>query len=290
MDLSSKIEKLTLHKWCLWSREEKLEDLDKSVCHVTYDTASFRALCGTLNKDKDVAVEIGCSYGRATKSLAKRLGASKVLGIDTSKEALAAASKRNPDVQFLRCDVLATPNTASDKIEELVHANTSCNLIVLVDIGGNRELEALTAVLPWVATLPTRPHRIIVKSQSLHTAANTHSNDDTREFPWDTILGLADVARQERERKSSGSKRKYADTTNSNERKFPHPLKAPLRTTADGTPICRYHNYQVCGCKLFLDPDKKGTTAECPCDHDHCHYCIVKGHIALNCTKYKPLI
>ena len=44
-------------------------------------------------------------------------------------------------------------------------------LCVFVDIGGNRELEALVALLPWVATaLPCVPRFIAVKSETLYAA------------------------------------------------------------------------------------------------------------------------
>jgi len=58
--------------------------------------------------------------------------------------------------------------------------------------------------------------------------------------------------------------------------KYSHPLKAPMAVCpVDGhTPICRYFNYHKNGCKK----------SKCEFDHEHCHWCLQKGHIALHCT------
>lgn len=84
---------------------------------------------------------------------------------------------------------------------------------------------------------------------------------------------------------------------------FKHPLKAPLALSPvdEKTPICRYHNYHREGCKLMRPPSNsccddptRGNDndsnnimgiAYCPSDHEHCHACREKGHMALNCTK-----
>eukprot|EP00750_Incisomonas_marina_P025116 INCI5324.4.p1 GENE.INCI5324.4~~INCI5324.4.p1 ORF type:complete len:443 (-),score=67.61 INCI5324.4:26-1354(-) len=71
-------------------------------------------------------------------------------------------------------------------------------------------------------------------------------------------------------------------------RRFPHPLKFPEQRTADGTSICRFHNYSERGCLRHLDP--KGLGSRCPLDHEHCHACGAAGHIALGCPAALPLI
>mmetsp|Transcript_35086 Transcript_35086/g.52370 ORF Transcript_35086/g.52370 Transcript_35086/m.52370 type:complete len:373 (-) Transcript_35086:271-1389(-) len=59
-----------------------------------------------------------------------------------------------------------------------------------------------------------------------------------------------------------------------------HPLQMPLRTSpTSGLTICRFHNYDRC--KKYDDPQ-----AHCPLDHESCHICFTKGHVALNCTSY----
>lgn len=289
---------------------------------VVYNTSTFRAICTTLDPACDFALEIGCSYGKATKILSKRIGSSRVLGVDTSKEALEAAKKINPEVSFLRCDVLATPHTLLEFLMDMLTERSSGDdhkLVVLVDIGGNRELEALAALLPWVAMLPTRPHRIIVKSQALYTTfqelrqtqkdsktvvpdGNAGRESETKEnsFPWLDVLAKAQHAINVRRGATAkagievgaGQKKKrklLADNgTDKGKHFFPHPLKAPLRKTEDGVPICRFHNYQPQGCKLYMDPNRKGT--QCPYDHDHCHYCGARGHVSLKCPTFEPLI
>ncbi|WIA32469.1 hypothetical protein OEZ86_003289 [Tetradesmus obliquus] len=51
-----------------------------------------------------------------------------------------------------------------------------------------------------------------------------------------------------------------------------NPLRYPQRFTADGTRICRPHNYDKC---LKI--------ATCGFDHVHCHHCGAAGHRAVNC-------
>eukprot|EP00605_Chrysophyceae_sp_TOSAG23-4_P001764 GSChrysophyteH1.ASY1.ANO1.1952.1 assembled CDS len=248
---------------------------------VVYNTSTFRAICTTLDPACDFALEIGCSYGKATKILSKRIGSSRVLGVDTSKEALEAAKKINPEVSFLRCDVLATPHTLLEFLMDMLTERSSGDdhkLVVLVDIGGNRELEALAALLPWVAMLPTRPHRIIVKSQALYTTFQ-----ELRQTQKDSKTVVPD-GNADRESETKENSFPWLDGKHF----FPHPLKAPLRKTEDGVPICRFHNYQPQGCKLYMDPNRKGT--QCPYDHDHCHYCGARGHVSLKCPTFEPLI
>ena len=324
---------LQVHDWQLYRGDKSnmptsLATSPRSA-FVTYDTTAFRTACDFVEEGRDVVIEIGCSYGKATKLLSANAGASSVLGVDTSKEALEAAKVRNPDVEFLHCDVLATPNTLTNKLVELLakkaELDIPCELVVYVDIGGNRELEALAALLPWVASLRKQPRLIVVKSQSLYNnvielASNSNklaatspalavavadaddaddASEAAHEFDWGRILALADAAKEARRakgRSQRGPKRKLAESEETNpvkkaelERpKYPHPLKAPLKHAPDGIPICRFHNYVESGCFRHLDPKKLGTT--CPLDHDHCHYCGSEGHVAMTCEDYAPLI
>ncbi|GMH61495.1 hypothetical protein TrRE_jg10306 [Triparma retinervis] len=63
-------------------------------------------------------------------------------------------------------------------------------------------------------------------------------------------------------------------------RKKAHPLKMPLRLTNEGTPICRFHNYDnEKGCMKGVE--------RCGLDHSHCHICLIEGHKALNCPYYR---
>ncbi len=53
------------------------------------------------------------------------------------------------------------------------------------------------------------------------------------------------------------------------------PLKYPQKETAQGVPICRYFNYDMC---------KKAD--RCPYDHMTCHCCGEKGHRAKDCAAF----
>lgn len=56
----------------------------------------------------------------------------------------------------------------------------------------------------------------------------------------------------------------------------PHPLKQPFRSVG-GTPVCRFHNYRY--------PCRKGES--CEFNHSHCHICLDRGHVALECHIYQ---
>ena len=146
------------------------------------------------------------------------------------------------------------------KKEKTAAARTP-QLVVFADIGGNRELEALVALLPWVATA-LAPRLVIVKSQTLHTAVAANGGC----FDWDALQ--VSCARSSFRRQ-----------------KLPHPLKAPLRLARDGTPICRFHNYRLKRDGVDL---VDGSTCRqgdlCPFDHIQCHRCLLDGHTALQCT------
>ena len=51
-----------------------------------------------------------------------------------------------------KADVLTSPLVVADITQNLLDEHNNPNLVVFVDIGGNRELEILVALLPWVAS------------------------------------------------------------------------------------------------------------------------------------------
>ena len=141
----------------------------------------------------------------------------------------------------------------------LARCGAEARLVVFADIGGNRELEALVALLPWVA-MTLKPRLIVVKSEKLYRAVA--ENDGT--FDWPALQA------------------RCAKTRSFSRQKLPHPLKAPLRHARDGTPICRFHNYRV------RTEGQVGSTCRqgdrCPYNHTQCHRCLEDGHTALECT------
>ena len=261
------------------------------VAVVCPDTATFRKHASHV-RPEDLVVELGCSFGRCTALLAKQLSdpAKQLIGVDTSREVLAAASVEYPNLKFKRADVLRDPMGTLNMVRALCDANEGGNLCVFVDIGGNRELEALVALLPWIATaLPRIPRLIVVKSETLSAAVAERGGV----FDWSWLQSKsksAVLARRGVGVGSGGAGGTVGEKSKSVLRRMPHPLKAPLRKNPDGVPICRFHNYnpREKGCKMHRDREGHGTS--CPYDHEHCHWCGMKGHIALDCESVAPLI
>jgi len=75
---------------------------------------------------------------------------------------------------------------------------------------------------------------------------------------------------------------------NAKKKKKRHPLQMPLRINpATNNTICRFHNYDAkSGCKKYSNKnniDSQKTAALCPLDHETCHVCLQKGHLAHEC-------
>jgi hypothetical protein len=150
---------------------------------------------------EDAAIEIGSSYGRCTSILAQATGSSThVLGVETSREVVSKASETYPALHFEQMDVFkerlrlielkeqvvcgtaraATASAAASAAESAVKADDTDSreiprdLCVFVDIGGNRELETLVALIPWVQT-EMRPRLLVVKSQVTASVRDSYS-------------------------------------------------------------------------------------------------------------------
>ena len=317
-----------------------------------FDTRLFRKLARTLPQQGEVAVEIGCSFGKCTNVLGKVVGANAVVAVDISKVAVTAARTSYPDLaaRFHVVDVLRTPHIVEDMVKDAREAvGASCTsskpassvrVVAFVDIGGNRELEALTALLPWVQRT-LQPRVCVVKSEALHTFMWSRTQGPDAHGCWSLPLGtvgwaelqrLATAAIASRREHATNSKRppggvRGRDTREdgdsaagagngagsgagsgaggaagtSKRRRVMHPLKAPLRKTQSGVPICRYHNYDPRrGCLKYRRKteaageaaDRAAPESTCPLDHDHCHACGEKGHVAYecDCERVQPLI
>ena len=277
-------------------------------------TDTFRTLA-KLVPPSSLVLEIGCSYGKCTRVLANTLSSpSQVIGIDISKEVLASASLAYPELTFLKADCLRDPMSTSRIHQQLCldHPHLSRkNLVVFVDIGGNRELESLVALLPWIER-HLCPNAIVVKSEQLHAAVLERCGGA---FDWAMLQDIATEAVTKRKTTGGGGsdEKRRAEATKRNVRngdqrmartkagvaagvaqcvvpviKKLHPLKAPLRNTPEGIAICRFHNYDERGCFKFIDPSCTGES--CPYDHVLCHICLKKGHRALECALGAPLI
>jgi SAM-dependent methyltransferase len=262
-------------------------------------TTEFRRLA-TYLPSTALVMEIGCSYGKCTKVIAQQLDElEQVVGLDISNEVINAAAAANPGLKFVKSDALRDPMSTFFVYKELfeLYNNKDSNHIhemyVFVDIGGNRELESLVALLPWIEK-ELNPVSIIVKSETLYATVVERCNG---KFDWGLLKEEMEAAIEKRKSSSSshtGEEGKEGKETKGvvgkPEIKSLHPLKAPLRKSASGVAICRFHNYDIRGCRKYIDMTCSGET--CPYDHDTCHQCLERGHIALDCTNKfsNPLI
>eukprot|EP00854_Cymbomonas_tetramitiformis_P019978 gene19978-23908_t len=128
---------------------------------VCYSTKEYRKLARTQLEPEDACLEIGCSWGRCTYVLAQQCR--HVVGLDISQEAVEACRAQYPNLRFEMLDCLAP--------ERLLEYAEGCSK-VFVDIGGNRELEAVRRMISICTTFS--PSVIVVKSQELYKHLETH--------------------------------------------------------------------------------------------------------------------
>ena len=114
--------------------------VDGIVCPFT---DQFRRLA-TLVPATSVVLEIGCSFGLATEILAKAVvHPSQVTGMDISKTCVSAAAATFPNLRFVKGDALREPMSTIRVVAELQLLHPNADLVVFVDIGGNRERKLL---------------------------------------------------------------------------------------------------------------------------------------------------
>ncbi len=316
----------------------KIDVGSKSLVLLTPDTTTYRQLATSHLRPNDYVLEIGCSTGECTALLLRRnlllhsqnvrqieqrnnksenviLG--KTVGFDTGTKILKQADKRlrreyeqsasmfaNDDgaysrlIQLHRVDALTDPKGAY----VLATANNTCPEMVLIDIGGNRQLESVVRMIQWVQTTfkCDRPRLILVKSEALEKELSTailssHTdNNNVSSIPFITDEGFITNGQNWFNSLASPS---FAVDDSVDENisrhqllsRYSHPKKVPLVLSPKGIPICRYHNYHPDGCTKFK---KRKSTAtdnddQCQYDHDHCHWCQAVGHTAVNCPSLK---
>lgn len=127
---------------------------------ITPDTCIWRRLARSQLDVTEDALDIGCSLGVGTAVIAEHCRS--VVGIDVSRDILEHARAAVPTAQFECFDVLRHP----ERLASVAAGRT----VVFADIGGNRELEALAALLPRLQALPS-VRLIVVKSKSLYKSA-----------------------------------------------------------------------------------------------------------------------
>jgi len=162
--------------------------------------------------------------------------------------------------------------------------------MVLIDIGGNREKRGVADMLHWVqqCAFDDPPRLIIVKSLELtkDLSKSLESKGNRTELKGEQT-SVADVCYVTSTGIISNAQEWFSSLVSSSEKATPsysHPMKAPLvlSPTDNVTPICRFHNYHLDGCRRY----RSGSHA-CPYDHEHCHWCRKAGHVALNCDAQK---
>ncbi len=230
--------------------------------------------------------------------------------IDRCKEQLDQHKITNPwassyAAKVVKVDALEEPKRAAKEATTPSEVFGPSPTVVLIDIGGNRECGPVVKTMKWVFDTfgwSDDLRMVIVKSRALvrqlqsdaHTnkiatersTKNANSDVDATKNANDGIPTLdtsTGMVSRGNEWFAVTHKKLLQTSKNRFEHRFKHPLKAPkVVSPVDGTtPICRYHNYHKDGCKLFNDRQTLGT--KCPLDHDYCHSCLRKGHVAKKC-------
>ena len=266
------------------------------------------SLCG------DKVLEIGCSTGELSKLVWRNHleggeeRRSSWIGMDHSQEMIDRCSEQldqhktaNPNAcgayayasKVVKVDALEEPKRAAREATDVFGSSPT---VVLIDIGGNRECGPVVKTMAWVFEAfgcSKNLRMVIVKSRALvrqlrsdsetiQTRNSINNNKSSNETipSLDASTGIISMGT---EWFATAHKRLLLSKKNRFEQRFKHPLKAPkAMSPVDGiTPICRYHNYHKDGCKLYNDRETLGTV--CPLDHDYCHSCLQKGHVAKNC-------
>ena len=315
----------------------KMDKGSKPLVLLTPDTTTYRQLAMSHLRPDDNVLEIGCSTGECTALLLRRIlllhiqrisrqieqhnnksanvVLGKIVGFDTGTKILKQADNRirreyeqsarstlpNDDdaysklIQLHRVDALADPKGAY----ALATANNTSPEMVLIDIGGNRQLDSVVNMIKWVqiAFKDENPRLILVKSEALENELSTSIIDCSR-IPsvsvsdeggiingqnWFSSLTVSPSSVSDGEAHKSLSRQQLLA-------RYSHPKKVPLVLSPRGTPICRYHNYHPEGCTKFKKSNSKSADdddLQCQYDHEHCHWCQDSGHIALNCPSLK---
>jgi len=210
--------------------------------------------------------------------------------------------------KVVRVNTLEEPKRA---FREAINEKRMGPTVVLIDIGGNRECGPVVQTIAWVLEVFGKDlAMVVVKSRALvrqllsdccqreqlppshNVTQTTIKNSDNNTPGLDASSGLFREGtkwfRATQQRLQYASQQKFRQ-------RFKHPLKAPkVLSPVDGcTPICRYHNYHPDGCKLYQTasgnandkPNQQNGCMACPFDHDHCHACLERGHVAKDCPK-----
>eukprot|EP01116_Phalansterium_solitarium_P001430 TRINITY_DN11227_c0_g1_i1.p1 TRINITY_DN11227_c0_g1~~TRINITY_DN11227_c0_g1_i1.p1 ORF type:complete len:378 (+),score=88.10 TRINITY_DN11227_c0_g1_i1:24-1136(+) len=230
------------------------------------DTRNFRLLARSQPRAGDRVVEVGSSFGRCTALLAAVPGVASVVGIDTSQEAVADARRTYPSVRFECFDVFVD----KQRFVELAGGCTQC----FVDIGGNRGIDAVSMLLPFIQDCVS-PDLIVIKSAELKKLADAQIQAASPDCPTSVVPDGASWWQQLVARSKANAVAHRSINLGLGSQRCLHPLRYPAKTAPNGRLVCRYHNYLDC---------KKAQA--CPYDHEHCHCCLQPGHLAKVCSAF----
>ena len=242
---------------------------------VTPETIPYRLLASSQICDTDHILEIGCSTGEASSGLL-RYGQSWV-GFDTSddmveqclthvKSSIAVTTESKQSFHATRLDAFSDPIGALEAANKF--SGPTGPTAIFLDIGGNREEDGVLNMMVWVFDSFPNLRLFVIKSRELAKDMLATTKPEGGSIV-DYDNGVVEAGSDWFDRKIKERRRSTLPS---------HPLQAPLvYSPSDATQaICRYHNYHPKGCSK---------ESRCLYDHEHCHRCLRKGHVAINCDK-----
>jgi SAM-dependent methyltransferase len=111
------------------------------LCH---STNSYRQCVAAQVASTDHVLEVGCSTGATSQIVASKTAS--LVCFDTSPNMVATTQAAVPIADCYCIDALSDPLVAAEHCRKSGRVFT----VILIDIGGNRELEAVIRMLEWV--------------------------------------------------------------------------------------------------------------------------------------------
>jgi hypothetical protein len=141
---------------------------DKRAYFITPTTDLYRRFAKTQGTEKEIFIEIGSDFGQTTSIMSQRFPF--VVGLDKSDSHVIESRIRHPKCSFVTADVFKNPECLKECLTMFPknEDNTERSCVVLVDINGNRPMDAVKACVEIVEE-QLKPRIIVVKSKELYT-------------------------------------------------------------------------------------------------------------------------
>ena len=139
----------------------------KRAYYITPTTDLYRRFAKTQGTKEDIFIEVGSDFGQTTSIMSER--SPYVVGLDKSDSHVVESRIRYPSCTFVTADVLKNPQCLKDCIAGFPK-NTDGSVrscIVLIDINGNRPMDAVNACVRVVEE-QLQPSIVVVKSKELY--------------------------------------------------------------------------------------------------------------------------